>query len=499
MTDVPPPPPAGSDRTPSLLDACIPAVALIVFLATSYLLYGDKAAQGPNQIALLFCGLIACGIAVKNGVPWSALRQATADGIASALSAIFILLAVGALIGTWALSGTIATMVYYGLQVLSPHYFYASAALICAVVATGIGSSWTVAGTIGIGLIGIAGNMGLSPEITAGAVISGAYFGDKASPLSDTVNLAAAASGSDLFQHTRESLWTSIPALLLSLIGFAIRDPQTEAHFQSLILQVFPGSAQPELEKALGGVKQSVGWLSLVSLGGLLWSASSIFATMEFALTEIFGTPQRDMLRQRLMGLVMMLLLVVAIVLTVAINAGTAFFQLKWISTIIGFIAGAAVMVALLVALYRFVPNRTFRLSDVLPGALLAGVGIEVLSLAFPLYASIAHGFNTYGAQFALFFLLATWFYLLSQLVLLGAVYNKFRLGEPETKGIIASPLRESRQKEKAAATIEQKKAEAAPPPRPRRSVFQRAALGVVVALALAAGVVRRRRPRSAV
>src|SRR4051794_16328295 len=88
MTDLPPPPPAGPDRTPSLLDACIPAVALIVFLATSYLLYGDKAAQGPNQIALLFCGLIACGIAVKNGVPWSALRQATADGIASALSAI---------------------------------------------------------------------------------------------------------------------------------------------------------------------------------------------------------------------------------------------------------------------------------------------------------------------------------------------------------------------------------------------------------------------------
>ena len=228
MTDVPPPPPAGSDRTPSLLDACIPAVALIVFLATSYLLYGDKAAQGPNQIALLFCGLIACGIAVKNGVPWSALRQATADGIASALSAIFILLAVGALIGTWALSGTIATMVYYGLQVLSPHYFYASAALICAVVATGIGSSWTVAGTIGIGLIGIAGNMGLSPEITAGAVISGAYFGDKASPLSDTVNLAAAASGSDLFQHTRESLWTSIPALLLSLIGFALLGQPSE-------------------------------------------------------------------------------------------------------------------------------------------------------------------------------------------------------------------------------------------------------------------------------
>jgi NhaC family Na+:H+ antiporter len=195
MTDVSQPPAAEIVRAPSLLDACIPAAALIILLATSYLLYGDKAAQGPNQIALLFSGLIACGIAIKNGMSWAGLRQATVDGVASALTAIFILLAVGALIGTWALSGTIATMVYYGLQFLSPHYFYASAALICAVIATGIGSSWTVAGTIGIGLIGVATNMGLSPEITAGAVISGAYFGDKASPLSDTVNLAAAAAG----------------------------------------------------------------------------------------------------------------------------------------------------------------------------------------------------------------------------------------------------------------------------------------------------------------
>ena len=285
----------------------------------------------------------------------------------------------------------------------------------------------------------------------------------------------------------------------LSIIGLAIRDPQTQAHFQSLILQVFPGSAQPELQRGLEGVKQSAGWLAIASFAGLLWSASSIFATMEFALTEIFGTRQRDMLRQRLMGLVMMLLLVAAIVVTVLINAGAAFFQLKWISTSIGFVAGAVVMVALLVALYRFVPNRTFRMREVLPGALLAGVGIEVLSLAFPLYASLAHGFNTYGAQFGLFFILATWFYLLSQLVLLGAVYNKFRLGEPAQRGIIASPLYESRRKGTAAEKIEQEKAESQPPPPPRRSIFQRVALGGVVALALAASIVRRRRPRSAV
>ncbi len=209
-------------REPSLIDALIPVIALIGLLAMSYYLYGDLASQGPNQIALLFCGLIAAGIAYKNGMPWGALRQATVDGVSSGLAAIFILLSVGALIGTWAMSGTIVAMVYYGLKILSPDYFYASSAIICALVALSIGSSWTVAGTIGIGLMGIAANMGLSPAITAGAVISGAYFGDKASPLSDTVNLATASVGADLFEHIRETLWTSIPSLVIAVILFAI-------------------------------------------------------------------------------------------------------------------------------------------------------------------------------------------------------------------------------------------------------------------------------------
>src|SRR5204863_2511966 len=148
-------------------------------------------------------------------------------------------------------------------------------------------------------------------------------------------------------------------------------------------------------------------------------------------------------------------------VVTVLINAGAAFFQVKLLSTVVGFVAGAVVMVALLVALYRFVPNRTFRLPEVLPGALLAGIAIEAVSLAFPLYAKIAGGFNTYGAQFALFFLLATWFYLLSQLVLLGAVFNRFRLSAPARKGIVASPIEESRAKPRPVDSIEQKKSEA--------------------------------------
>jgi membrane protein len=226
----------------------------------------------------------------------------------------------------------------------------------------------------------------------------------------------------------------------LSIVGLAIRDTSTEARFQSLILQLFPGNAQPELQSAIRGVRQSAGWFGLISLGGLVWSATGIFATMEFALTQIFGTKRRGMLRQKLMGLVMMLLLVVALGITLAANAAAGYLSpyvpYAWV---LSFVIGAAVMVVLLVLLYRFVPNRKFSLSEVLPGALLAGVLIEGLSLGFPLYARLAGSFNTYGAQFGLFFLLATWLYLLSQLLLLGAVYNRFRLGEPVTRDLIAN------------------------------------------------------------
>ena len=242
----------------------------------------------------------------------------------------------------------------------------------------------------------------------------------------------------------------------LSIIGLAIRDPGTEVRFQALVLQMFPGSAQPELQNAIRGVKQSAGWMGLVSLGGLLWAASGIFSAMEFAFSQIFGIKQRDLLRQKLMGLLMMLLLVSAIAITVGANAIAALFPYAWVT---GFVVGSIVMVLLLALLYRFVPNRTFRLRDVLPGALVAGVLIEVLTLAFPVYARLAGGFNTYGAQFGLFFLLATWLYLLSELLLLGAVYNRFRLGQPATNGLIASPMPESRDVKRPVDAIKQEEA----------------------------------------
>jgi NhaC family Na+:H+ antiporter len=207
-------------RPPSLTDALVAVGALIALVSASFLLFGEDAAYGPNQVGLTIAATLAAGLAWKNGHPWDDVRQAVIDGIASALPAIFILFAVGALIGTWAMSGTLVAMVYYALGALSPTYFYLSACVVCALVAISIGSSWTVVATIGLGLMGVAAQMELSPAVTAGAVISGAYFGDKASPLSDTVNLAAAAAGAQLFDHIRASLVTSIPALLFAFVGF---------------------------------------------------------------------------------------------------------------------------------------------------------------------------------------------------------------------------------------------------------------------------------------
>jgi membrane protein len=221
---------------------------------------------------------------------------------------------------------------------------------------------------------------------------------------------------------------------ILSVIGLAISDRATEARFQTLILQMFPASAQSELLNAIHGVKQSAGWMGLVSLVGLLWAASGIFSTLEFVLSQVFGTKQRSLPRQKLMGFLLMLFLVAAIAITLGANAIAAFFPYAWVTS---FLVGATVMVALLVVLYRFVPNRAFKLRDVLPGALLAGVLTELLSLGFPLYARIAGGFNTYGAQFGLFFLLATWLFLLSELILLGAVYNRVRLEQPSAEAAV--------------------------------------------------------------
>ncbi|WP_313117753.1 Na+/H+ antiporter NhaC [Ectopseudomonas guguanensis] len=216
-------------RSPSLLDALLPIGVLVVLLGLSVYLFGDGSSSGPNQIALMSAAFVAGLVGLKNGLRWAEIEEGILAGIHMAMKANLILLAVGALIGTWILAGTVPTMIWLGLKLISAEYFYVTSCLICALTALSIGSSWTVAGTLGIGLMGVAAGLGLDPAITAGAIISGAYFGDKLSPLSDTTNLAPAAAGADLFAHIRNMLRTTTPALLIALAIFFVLGQQAGA------------------------------------------------------------------------------------------------------------------------------------------------------------------------------------------------------------------------------------------------------------------------------
>jgi Na+:H+ antiporter, NhaC family len=224
MTEDRPPiaPAAEGARPASLVDALIPMGCLVLLVGGALVLFGLDALDGPVQVALIMAAMVAALVALKNGAQWSDVQRVAQGSLASVTSAIFILLAVGALIGVWNLSGTIPTLVYYGLEVLSPGWFFAAVAIICGAVAMSIGSSWTTAGTIGVGLVGIAVAIGVSPSITAGAVISGAYLGDKLSPLSETTILSAQMVEVDPYAHIKRQAWTSVPAFAIALVGFVL-------------------------------------------------------------------------------------------------------------------------------------------------------------------------------------------------------------------------------------------------------------------------------------
>ena len=198
----------------------IPVIALAIMLAASIGIYGENATSGPAQIALIIAGCVAGGFGVRRGVSWKELEKAVAATVADASVAMLILLTIGGLIGVWMAAGVIPTLIVYGGQLISLQFFYPSALVISAITALVIGSSWTTAGTIGAALIAIAAASGLSLPITAGAIISGVYFGDKMSPLSDTTNLASGMAGVDIFDHIRYLTWTTLPSFLIALLFF---------------------------------------------------------------------------------------------------------------------------------------------------------------------------------------------------------------------------------------------------------------------------------------
>jgi len=210
-------------RAPSLFQSIAVVAFLIATIALSVTLFGTDATSGPLQVALFTSGVFAALVALRNGQRVARLQAAVIGGISSAMQALFILIAVGGLIGAFNMAGTIPAIVYYGIGLISPAFFYLSTAVVCALVGLAIGSSWTTAATLGVGFVALAPLMGASPEITAGAVVSGAYFGDKMTPLSETTVLVPSlVGGVTVNEHIAGMLWSSGPAFLIALALFAV-------------------------------------------------------------------------------------------------------------------------------------------------------------------------------------------------------------------------------------------------------------------------------------
>jgi len=211
-----------SNRNLNIFEALIPIVALVALLAYNVYVYGDDALSGSNQFILLIGASIAAIIGFNNKVSYKNMIEEVANNFKSTTGAILILLMVGALAGTWLISGIIPAMIYYGLQILNPTIFLPATVVICAIISIATGSSWTTSATVGIALIGIGKAIGLPLGMVAGAVLSGAYFGDKMSPLSDTTNLAPAMAGAELFDHIKYMAFTTVPTIIVTLIIFTI-------------------------------------------------------------------------------------------------------------------------------------------------------------------------------------------------------------------------------------------------------------------------------------
>tara|TARA_B100001971_G_scaffold215148_1_gene258367 strand:- start:28874 stop:30316 length:1443 start_codon:yes stop_codon:yes gene_type:complete len=208
-------------KKPTLFISLIPVITLVTLLAYNVFVFHDDSSYGPNQLALLFTAFLTAGIGhFYLKVDYKELEAKAIDAVGVSLQAIVILLVVGALIGVWILNGVVPTMIFYGIKIINPTLFLPVCLVICSIVSLATGSSWSTVGTVGIALIGIGKTLGIPEGMIAGAIVSGSYFGDKMSPLSDTTNLAPAMAGTDLFSHIRHMVYTSGPAIIISFLLF---------------------------------------------------------------------------------------------------------------------------------------------------------------------------------------------------------------------------------------------------------------------------------------
>ncbi|MEL0026330.1 MAG: Na+/H+ antiporter NhaC family protein, partial [Schleiferiaceae bacterium] len=271
-----------TNKTAQLLLALTPLVVLMLLLWFNVgYVFGDDALSGSNQVILMLSAFVAAAIGIANGTKVEAVFEKIKNNVHDTTQAIFILILIGGLAGTWLIGGIVPAMIYYGLDLINVQFFLPTAVIISALVSLSTGSSWSTTATVGIALMGIGQTIGLNPAIVAGAVISGAYFGDKLSPLSDTTNLAPAMAGTDLFTHIRYMLYTTIPSLIISLILFTIfgwsagdaaMDAAEIATVQSLLKESF--TITP--------------WLFVVPVGVIVLIARKIDALVAISI-GIFG------------------------------------------------------------------------------------------------------------------------------------------------------------------------------------------------------------------
>ncbi len=260
--------------------AIIPLLLLVSLLSGNVFIYGDDAVSGSNQVILMLSAALTAALAMFYKTPWKAIEKGISQSLLVATPAMLILLMVGALSGTWLLSGIIPTMIYYGLQILDSSWFLVAAVIISSIVAVFTGSSWTTSATIGIALMGIGQVLGIAPGLIAGAVISGAYFGDKMSPLSDTTNLAAATTGTELFTHIRYMMLTTVPSISITLVLFLFLGLGTEQQ------------STTESETIANTLQQSLNitpWLLLVPLAVLIMIIRKIPALPAIFIGVVLG------------------------------------------------------------------------------------------------------------------------------------------------------------------------------------------------------------------
>ncbi|PRQ05278.1 Malate-2H(+)/Na(+)-lactate antiporter [Enhygromyxa salina] len=277
--------------------ALVPVVVLIALLAATIILLG-----GTGHLPLVLGACVAGLVAWAHGYTWEDIQAGVTGAIHLAMGAILILLTIGVLMGTWLASGIVPALIAWGLELLSPSFFLPASCAVCSVVSLVSGSSWSTAGTVGLALIGVGNAMGIDPAMTAGAVISGAYFGDKLSPMSDTTNLAPAMAGTDLFTHIRHMLWSTGPSWVLAMIGFSIVGAGLESAADPSSIAAITDVLETQFNPSL--IHLTVPAVVAVMVGFRLPALPTLLtgALLGGVLAAVQGTPIQDVLVAAMKG-----------------------------------------------------------------------------------------------------------------------------------------------------------------------------------------------------